>query len=1067
MLALMILAGAGAALVVGRTLDAPDWLRERIEARIVQTLPGIGVGSGNMSLRIERNGVARVILWDVDIRNARGEPIATLSDFEAGFAPAGLIRGQLELREAHLSGAFLTVTRSPDGTLGLALGDAFAAGTQAPDLGALIEQIDAAFADPRLAQLDSVSADGLTIRYEDLRARRGWTVDGGRLRVSRDADVLDFSGDLALLSGGDGVASIEVNAASPIGARTIEFGVNLRDLAARDIASQSAGLAWLESLEAPISGALRSELRADGSLGVLNATLQIGAGALQPNAATRAIPFEAARTYFTYDPERALLDFAEITVRSPLGAVTAAGQAALLGTQSARPEAISGQLRLSEVHLAKDTPLLPSLDLAGADAAFKLTLQPFELTLGDLTSRDETLPLRSAGRLLARPDGWQVSLDAHVARTDPAQVLTFWPASFRTRARDWVAQNVTGGNMRDITFALRAEPGGKPMTYIDFGFDGGHVSYNPRLPPVTGGRGRVTIYDHRLSVRLEAGRIVPAAGGALDVGGSEFIMPDLRTRPNPALLNLRARGPLGAVLSYVDNDAWQLLRKAGRGLDLATGQAEITGRVALPLRRGLTLADVDLDLEGVLRDVRSETIARARVLEAERLAFALDNDRLEIRGPVTLSGAPAEGRFEMPLDGGASRLTATVQLSQRTLDRFRIALPDGMISGQGTGTLALDMARGAAPRFVLESDLAGIGVAIPQLGWRLRPNQTGQFRIIGTLGTPVTIDSLSLTGAGLEARGGLSLTDAGGLRSLRFDTLKVGDWLDVRARLDGRGAGVAPGVEIAGGTLDLRRAPFGNGAGGARGGGGAVPMKVALDRLQVTNTIALTRFAGEFEAAGALDGRFTARIDGKSPIEGRLTAQGGASAVRIVGADAGDILEDAGLLKTVQNGDFSLELTPVRGRAGQYDGRLLILGARLREAPAIAALLDAVSVVGLIDQLNGPGIFFAEVEAFFRLTPNRVILTRSSAVGPSMGISLDGFYDLDRGEMDLQGVLSPIYVLNGIGRLIARKGEGLIGFNFNLQGPVSAPRVLVNPLSVFTPGMFRDIFRRPPPQVSQ
>ena len=69
--------------------------------------------------------------------------------------------------------------------------------------------------------------------------------------------------------------------------------------------------------------------------------------------------------------------------------------------------------------------------------------------------------------------------------------------------------------------------------------------------------------------------------------------------------------------------------------------------------------------------------------------------------------------------------------------------------------------------------------------------------------------------------------------------------------------------------------------------------------------------------------------------------------------------------------------------------------------------------------------------------------------------------------MDFQGVISPVYLLNGIGSLLTRKGEGLIGFNFNLTGQTDNPNVLVNPLSALTPGMFRELFRRPPPQVSQ
>jgi hypothetical protein len=57
--------------------------------------------------------------------------------------------------------------------------------------------------------------------------------------------------------------------------------------------------------------------------------------------------------------------------------------------------------------------------------------------------------------------------------------------------------------------------------------------------------------------------------------------------------------------------------------------------------------------------------------------------------------------------------------------------------------------------------------------------------------------------------------------------------------------------------------------------------------------------------------------------------------------------------------------------------------------------------------------------------------------------------------------------VNGIGAIFTRKGEGLVGFNYNLRGTSSDPKVQVNPLSIFTPGMFREIFRRPPPEIKR
>jgi hypothetical protein len=76
-----------------------------------------------------------------------------------------------------------------------------------------------------------------------------------------------------------------------------------------------------------------------------------------------------------------------------------------------------------------------------------------------------------------------------------------------------------------------------------------------------------------------------------------------------------------------------------------------------------------------------------------------------------------------------------------------------------------------------------------------------------------------------------------------------------------------------------------------------------------------------------------------------------------------------------------------------YAGRLRIEGPRLRDAPAMAELLNLISVVGLLEQLSGDGINLGTVDARFTLTPGRLTLTEGAAVGPSLGISMDGVYD--------------------------------------------------------------------------
>ena len=78
-----------------------------------------------------------------------------------------------------------------------------------------------------------------------------------------------------------------------------------------------------------------------------------------------------------------------------------------------------------------------------------------------------------------------------------------------------------------------------------------------------------------------------------------------------------------------------------------------------------------------------------------------------------------------------------------------------------------------------------------------------------------------------------------------------------------------------------------------------------------------------------------------------------------------------------------------------------------------------------------------------------------------------GNYYPGSGKIDMQGVVSPFYLINGIGQVLTRRGEGVFGFNYTLGGTAAAPQVSINPLSILTPGMFREIFRAAPPRADQ
>jgi len=1056
---LVVVLGLGVAMSIGANLRAPDWVQARIAARIDASVPGYALRFGEMSLVVGEDLVPRVALRDVVLANLDGVTLVTLGTLSVTVAPAPLLRGEVQPEAVHLSGARLGLRRLASGEFAIMFEGTGQGGT-------FNEQLDALFARPQLDALTRVTADNLTLRYEDARAGRAWSADGGRLELVRAGNEITLRGDVALLGARDYATTLAVNYAGRIGSKAAEFGATFEDMPAGDIAGQSPALAWLGALEAPISGALRAGVDGEGRLGPLNATLQIGAGVLQPTPATAPIKFRAARSYFTYDPMAQEIRFTELSVDSAWGQARAEGSARLVGMEDGWPRELQAQIRVSDV-VADPADLYPEpIRLESAQVALRLRLEPFVLTLGELTLSDQGRYLRARGEARGGDAGWDIALEGEMDGLAPERLMALWPRAAQANARDWIEQNVAKADLRDIQFALRLLPEHRPEFYLGFDFSDLETVYVRDVPPISGASGRASLYDNRFVIHAERGQVIADEGGAIDVSGTSFIIPDVRVKQSPAEAVMRTKSTITAALSLLDSPPFRFLQKAGQPVTVADGQAELAGQLTFLLKKQLTTEEVAFDVAGTLSDVRSDLLIKGRVLTAEALAVEASNTHLEIGGAARVGDVPVRGSWDMAIGGnpqGESRVRGQIELSQRFLDEFAIDLPPGSVTGAGQGVMEIGFAKGQAPEFALTSDLAGVGLRLPQLDWALGASQLGRLDVTGRLGEVPEITALGLSGAGLEARGRVSLNAGGGLDRAEFSRVTLGGWLDAPVALVGRGAGVAPRVEVTGGTVDLRQISLGDAGDGGSGGAG-VPVALQLERLQISEGFALSEFRGDLDTTGGMSGNFSGLLNGIAPVTGQVVPMGGRSAFRIRADDAGGVLKAAGLLQQAREGTLELVLTPAP-EPGSYDGVLGIDQVRVKEAPALAALLNTVSIVGLLEQFSGQGLHFGRVDARFRLTPERLILLEGSAVGASVGISMDGYYRLADKRMDMQGVVSPVYLLNGIGEAFTRPGEGLIGMNYTLKGPSSDPAVSVNPLSALAPGFLREMFRRPAPTV--
>lgn len=1058
--------------LTGRSIPLPVWAVAEVEARanraLVQALaprrivpPAISLGG--VALRVDRDWIPRLMLTDLRALRRNGEALLVVPEMRMSLDGAALMSGQIRLRSLRLVGPRFAARRLADGQFDIGLEGEF--GTF-PLLGVsgLLDAMVAVLADPALDRLERIEGEALSLVLDDRRAGRVWDLGDGRMRLDNREGEVAVQASLSLLDGGAQPARADVTLVAQKSDGAARLNAAVDGIAAADLAGQVAPLTFLSVLDAPISGRLGSALDGEGQLTALEAELSLGAGALRPTPTTQPVEFGAASMFLTYDPARERLDLIEMRLESDEASLVAGGHAYLPGVTDGVPSEMLAQIRIDSLRVDARGVLEEPLRLGVGAVDLRVRLDPFRVEIGQLALTDEDRRLVASGRAEARPDGWQLALDVGLDRISHDRLLALWPAGVVPRTRDWLVQNVREGEVSNVNAALRLEPGAEPQLKLGYEFSGGTVRFLRTLPPIEGGRGYAVIENRSYMQVVQEGHVLAPEGGRIDVAGSVFHVPDVTLRPAMADISVVAKGGLTAALSLLNEPPFGFLDRAGLPVALGEGEAEARIRIALPLRRGVRIADLDLDVAAEITGVRSERLVPGRVMEADRLSLRATRAGMTITGPGELDGVPFDARFEQafgPEAAGRSSVSGRIALSPEIARRFGVVLPDGLISGRGAAQIRIDLRRGAAPRLRLTSDLAGIGMALPALGWRKPPSASGRLEIEATLGKPANVEAIRLEAAGLSAEGNLRLNADGGLERARFTSLRVGRWFDAAVDLTGRGRGRAPGIALTSGRLDLRGLPRGPAAGGAAAGPDAITL--ALDELVVTDAIRLTGFRSRLSPReGGLSGEFTARVNGAAPVRGTLVPTPRGAAVRVRSDDAGTVFSAAGIFPNARGGDFDLVLRP-RGPAGEYDGNLSMRNISIRNMPALAELLSAISVVGLLEQMNGAGLLFSEAEAEFTLTPAAIQITSGSAIGASLGVSLDGFYYTQGGRLDMQGVISPIYMLNAIGSIFTRRGEGLFGFSYRVGGTAKEPSVSVNPLSILTPGMFREIFRRPPP----
>ncbi len=963
-------------------------------------------------------------LTDLALTDPAGRHVLRVPRATLALSPGWLLLGRLVPRAVELDGVRLHLVRATDGTLGLDLAEQPATGGGPVDLQGLLAELSA-------RPMTDVSAGGWSSRWSQLR----------RVRIADSAlDVTDRS------------------LAVDWQARAVE--INLR--------RQAGG---------GVSGSVSAAL----AVGHIDARLTAGA-MLAPGGQQTLVTFHLSQI----DPAALARVVRPAAPLAALAAPVALSGDVRLGPDLAPAEfTLAAEVGAGTLRLGKGTA-----PIVAAQATVRGTPTHLVADLARLVTapRPDGARTTLTGHAEATRDGAGVTATATVAldRVAFADLPALWPEGLGgPGTRPWIVANVTDGIAQDfhVALALTAPPDLSDVTLTRIAGGGvGHdltVHWLRPVPPIVHGEAQVSFRDaDSLEVVATAGREL-LGRDAIALRSGRVLFTGLSAKDQFADITADLAGSVPAALALLGQKRIGLLQKSPVQVQGAAGQ--FAGRITLahlPLRDDVRLDDLQTRAALKLTDARVTGIVAGRDLDHGMLDLTADPDGMRVSGQASLAGLPAtlDARLDFRAGPPAQVLqdiTLAAAIDDARLAAFGIDTA-GVASGTAQVNARLALRRDRSGQANVTADLAGMALTLEALDWRKPRGQPAQAQAQLVLkgNTLISLDSLLAQGQELELRGAASFT-GGRPDLLRIDRLVLGRDTDLHGTLrPPQQPGEPWRADLAGRSIDLagalKRRPQTPPKGPQKPG---PPYRVdaRFDRVAFGPGREAAAVTAHAESDGSILQRLTIGGQTTGARAFRLEIEPQGSRRRLAGsaADAGALLRVLDIYPDMTGGRLSLSGTYDDAAAGHpLDGRVEIVDFRVRRAPVLAKLLEAMTLYGVLDLVRGPGLGFSQLVLPFTLAADRLDLRDARAFSPSLGMTAKGRIDLARQTVDLQGTIVPAYFFNSllgnlpiVGRLFSpERGGGLFAATYTLRGPLMDPDVSVNPLAALTPGFLRGLF---------
>lgn len=722
-----------------------------------------------------------------------------------------------------------------------------------------------------------------------------------------------------------------------------------------------------------------------------------------------------------------------------------------------------------------------------------------KIALNNLKAVIGNIPVEASGEGVFKKGLMTLPLTATISELKFEDVAKLFPRSEReTSAADWISNRLIGGRTYDVIatsqISMQRDPESNARTFTvappraEFKFEDLTVKYNDTLMPVTQSIGGGVYENDSLIITAQSGMIGDVKGTDINVA-----MTDLSVEGGGfAKIKVKGQGPLKTILTYIADEPIALNEKE-IGIDAKTVAGDITFDLDLqfPTLKDLPKEQVTVVIDGTLNNIRLPNIVRSLELSGGPYTLGFAKGKISLAGKGLLSGRAINLDYQQFLDPKGqeydTKVVAKLTADKPLRDVFGIGL-DEYISGdvpidvvyidKGNGNATIDVNGRMAPTIV----------HIEPFNYRKEAGVDGSFSLNAIVKNDVIqeIENLNLKTAGLEFNQARIL----------FRTLKNGDVEIARGNIDRailertnakidfeltrdnvlKVVADGPVVDLSAFLdQDKNKTNKANWQNPKQGSGQA--MKISFKANKVFTVKDQSIRGAQFYIETDSDTDITrieidAKVGEKGDFYVRFKPEGdvGQRTFRLESTDAGATLRTFGLYDDMRGGSILIYGRPQRGDyKGDIYGTARVENFTVVNAPALARLLGAMSLDGTQNSLRKNGVSFEKLEAGFewrfRADGNLLVVKEGRTSGSSLGLTFEGVNDMGAQTLDIAGTVIPLSGVNKaisdiplIGSILTGgSAGGLFAATYTMSGPSKDPKVVVNPLSVLTPGIFRKI----------